>query len=162
MTIRPARSGDYPAIDRLISPVFAAGETYAVDPGMTGAAAVGYWFSGGRRVFVAEDGGVLGTYYIRPNGEGHAAHVCNCGYITGAEARGRGIATAMLLHSQDEARRLGYTAMQFNFVLATNVKAVALWEKHGFDTVGRLPGAYMHPNAGATDALVMFKTLTKD
>lgn len=126
---------------------------------MTGDAALAYWMSGGRRVYAAARDTVLGTYYIRPNGDGRAAHVCNCGYITGPAARGQGIATAMLDHSQAEARRLGFSAMQFNFVIATNTGAIALWEKHGFATVGRLPGVYDHPLHGMVDALVMHKHL---
>lgn len=160
LTIRAATPSDDPAIDALISPVFAAGETYAVDQSTTGAAAVAYWHSGGRAVYVAERGGqVIGTYYLRPNGEGRAAHVCNCGYITDPEARGQGIASSMLAHSLDEARIAGYRAMQFNFVIATNTGAIALWAKWGFETVGRLPDVYDHPTRGLVDALVMYKHL---
>ncbi|MGR3501834.1 N-acetyltransferase family protein [Pseudaestuariivita sp.] len=159
LTLRAAVPSDANTVAALLSPVFAAGETYAVDPSTTGKAASDYWWSGGRSVFVAETDRLIGSYYIRPNGEGRAAHVCNCGYVTDPEARGQGMATAMLAHSQDIARQMGYRAMQFNFVIATNTGAIGLWERHGFATVGRLPGAYDHPKHGYVDALVMFKTL---
>ena len=158
--IRPALPEDRGPIAEILLPVFRAGETYAVDPGLDAAGALEYWFGDGRRVFVSErTGTILGTYYIRPNQPGGGAHVCNCGYVTAAEASGQGIARAMLDHSIREARATGYRAMQFNFVLASNLRAVVTWQRNGFDIVGRLPGAYRHPSLGYVDALVMFRDL---
>jgi ribosomal protein S18 acetylase RimI-like enzyme len=79
--------------------------------------------------------------------------------MTRAGATGRGIARAMCLHSLDHARSRGYRAMQFNFVVATNERAVRLWQSLGFEIVGRLPGAFRHPAHGYVDALVMYQTL---
>ncbi|MBV8239051.1 MAG: GNAT family N-acetyltransferase [Sphingomonas sp.] len=87
------------------------------------------------------------------------AHVANCGYMTAAAATGRGVARAMCAHSIDHARARGYRAIQFNFVVSTNERAVRLWESFGFAVVGRLPGAFAHPTHGFVDALVMFRTL---
>jgi ribosomal protein S18 acetylase RimI-like enzyme len=106
-----------------------------------------------------EDGELLGTYYLRANQKGGGAHVGNCGYMTAAKASGRGVATAMCAHSLEYARSLGFRAMQFNFVVSTNVGAIHLWEKFGFATVGRLAGAFLHPSLGYVDALVMYRTL---
>jgi ribosomal protein S18 acetylase RimI-like enzyme len=75
------------------------------------------------------------------------------------ESRGRGVAAAMCEHSQQFARERGFRAMQFNFVVATNERAVKLWERLGFEVVGRLPGAFRHLRAGYVDALVMYKSL---
>jgi ribosomal protein S18 acetylase RimI-like enzyme len=109
---------------------------------------------------VAEIAGeTVGTYTIKTNQPGGGAHVCNCGYMVAEAARGRGIARAMCLHSQQEARAMGYLAMQFNFVVETNTGAIALWEALGFATVGRLPHAFAHPEAGLVDARVMYKWL---
>jgi ribosomal protein S18 acetylase RimI-like enzyme len=113
-----------------------------------------------RLTFVAEeDGQVLGTYYLKTNQAGPGEHVCNCGYMVSSSARGRGLATAMCQHSQKIAKALGYKAMQFNFVASTNERAVKLWAKLGFATVGRLPKAFRHPAHGYVDALVMYKWL---
>lgn len=115
-----------------------------------------------RKTFVAEEEGkLLGTYYIKTNQQGPGSHVCNCGYMVSSAARGIGIATAMCQHSQVVALELGYHAMQFNFVASTNEGAVRLWQKLGFEIVGRLPGAFKHPNLGNVDALVMYKWLGK-
>lgn len=158
--IRPATEADWPAIWAILEPTIRAGETYTLDRDMGEDAARAYWLSPSHEVFVSEeDGQVLGTYYLRANQAGGGRHVCNCGYMTGQAAQGRGVARAMGLHSLDHARARGFRAMQFNFVVSTNARAVALWEGLGFAIVGRLPGAFEHPTAGYVDALVMFQAL---
>ena len=148
------------AIAAIILPVIRAGETYALDRDMTGEAALAYWFGADKTVFVAEeDGAILGTYYIRANQAGGGDHVANAGYMTAAVARGKGVARAMALHSCDEARARGFSAMQFNFVVSSNAAAVHLWTALGFTTVGRVPGAFRHPALGPVDALVMHRPL---
>ena len=104
--------------------------------------------------FVAEtETGIAGTYYLRANQQGGGAHVANCGYITAPDATGRGIARTMCEHSMEEARGRGFEAMQFNFVVSTNARAVALWQRLGFDVIGTLPNAFNHPRQGFVDAL---------
>ncbi|MDR6144636.1 L-amino acid N-acyltransferase YncA [Sphingomonas sp. SORGH_AS870] len=160
MPIRPASPADAPAIAAIILPVIRAGETYALDPAMSEEAALAYWFGGDKTVFVAEeDGAILGTYYLRANQAGGGDHVANAGYMTAPAARGKGVARAMALHSFDEARAHGFTAMQFNFVVASNAAAVHLWTALGFATVGRVPGAFRHPALGPVEALVMHRPL---
>ena len=108
---------------------------------------------------VEDDSGILGTYYIKTNHAGPGNHVCNCGYMVASAARGKGLATMMCEHSQQIALDLGYKAMQYNFVVASNEGAVRLWHKLGFTTVGVLPKAFNHPSKGLVDALVMYKWL---
>ena len=126
--IRPARDGDRDAIWNILEPIFRAGETYAVARDIARDDALAYWLSG--QVYVAGDVG--GTYYLRPNGRGLSDHICNCGYAVAEAARGQGIARAMLAHSLGAAREAGFHAMQFNFVLETNARAIAIWEAAGF------------------------------
>jgi ribosomal protein S18 acetylase RimI-like enzyme len=158
--IRQARPTDSDVIWSILQPVFRAGETYTIPRDIAQAEALSYWFSAGNQVFVAEeDGNVLGTYYLRPNQRGGGSHVCNCGYITAAHSTGRGVARQMCLHSKEEAQNDGYLAMQFNFVVSTNERAIKLWQSLGFEIVGRLPSAFEHPTIGFVDALVMFAPL---
>jgi GNAT superfamily N-acetyltransferase len=160
LTIRPATGEDAPLLAGLLLPVFRQGDTYTVDPAISAEEAVALWCATGKSVFIAEGRGVsLGTYYLRRNQDGGGAHVCNCGYVTANAARGLGVARAMLDHSLEEARRQGYRAMQFNFVVATNTRAIDIWARAGFETVGRLPGAFLHPTEGYVDALVMHRSL---
>jgi ribosomal protein S18 acetylase RimI-like enzyme len=160
LAIRPAKPADADAIADIILPTIRAGETYALDPAMSGQDALAYWMAPDRETFVAEaDGVILGTYYLRANQAGNGSHVCNCGYMTAAAATGRGVARAMCEHSLQHARAQGYRAMQFNFVVSSNARAVGLWQSLGFEIVGRLPEAFHHPTLGDVDALVMFRRL---
>jgi ribosomal protein S18 acetylase RimI-like enzyme len=160
MLIRPATPADDGDILQIIMPVIRSGETYALPRDWTGAEALAYWRSPDHAVFVADDGGaVLGTCYIRPNQRGGGSHVANAAFMTGASAAGRGVASAMCAHALKYAAAAGYAAMQFNFVVATNARAVALWQRFGFEIVGRLPAAFRHPALGFVDALVMFRKL---
>lgn len=160
MLIRKAEAGDAQAIAAIIMPTIRDGATYALDPDMSEADALAYWLGPDRETFVAEeDGAILGTYYMRPNQAGGGRHVCNCGYMTSRAATGRGVARRMCQHSLAHARLRGYRAMQFNFVVSTNERAVRLWQSLGFEIVGRLPLAFRHPNHGYVDALVMYQAL---
>ena len=161
MLIRQARPDDRAAIAAIIIPVIREGATYTLDPDMSEADALSYWMDGGQETFVAEaDAAVVGTYYLRPNQLGGGRHVCNCGYMASPAARGRGVARRMAEHSIAHARRRGYRAMQFNFVVSVNEPALRLWQSLGFETVGRLPGAFRHPERGYVDALVMYRPLS--
>jgi ribosomal protein S18 acetylase RimI-like enzyme len=158
--IRAATLSDKEQIWRLLEPVFRAGETYTVPRDISQADAWAYWNAPGHEVFVFEENGqLLGTYFLQANHLGGGSHVANCGYITALHASGRGIARAMCDHSLDHARARGFRAMQFNFVVSTNERAVKLWQSLGFEIVGRLPGAFLHPTLGYVDALVMFRDL---
>jgi L-amino acid N-acyltransferase YncA len=160
MTIRLAREADFAALWPIVRDVIRAGDTYAIEPGLTREAVRTIWMETPRATYVAErEGEILGTYYLKTNQAGGGAHVCNAGYMVAEAARGQGIARAMCVHSQDEARELGYLAMQFNFVVETNRGAIALWQSLGFETVGHLPRAFRHPQAGLVDARVMYKWL---
>ncbi len=160
MTIKIAAKEDFEAIYPIFEEIVSEGETYAYPQDTTREQAYHLWMDLPRQTFVAEiDGEIVGTYYIKTNQPGQGSHVCNCGYMVASSARGQGVATQMCEHSQKIAIELGYKAMQFNFVASSNTVAVKLWNKLGFETVGRLPKAFNHPKLGYIDALVMYKWL---
>ncbi len=160
MIIRPATHADDDAIWAILEPIIRAADVYALPPHWTREEMLAEWHATGYLVFVAEDAGqIVGTYHIHANQKGGGAHVANCGYATAHWATGRGVAAAMCAHSLEEARGLGFRAMQFNFVISTNTRAVALWQRMGFAIVGRLPGAFAHPTLGYVDVLVMYQSL---
>ena len=158
--ITPATSADEERIWALLQPVFSAGDTYAVDPLIDREAAIAYWMEADKTAFILRiEGQAVGTYYIRPNQPGGGAHICNCGFITAPSARGKGVARRMLDHALIEAKQQGYRAMQFNFVLASNQRALAIWQRNGFATIGRIPQAFLHPKQGYVDALILHRSL---
>ncbi len=160
MEIRAAANGDAPAIWSILAPIIRAGETFALPRGMSEADVLAHWMGPDRETFVAvEDGRVQGTYYLRANQAGGGAHIANGGYATDVGAFGRGVARRMCEHSLEEARQRGFLAMQFNFVVSSNERAIRLWSSMGFEVVGRLPKAFEHPSLGFVDALVMHRAL---
>ena len=160
MLIRPAQSTDADAIWAIWCEVITSGEAYAYDEATSREKALDFWLTSSTCCWVAEsDGEVIGTYYLRPNQPGRGNHVANAGYMVARSGQGRGVGRALGEHSIVEARRLGFRAMQFNFVVASNVAAVHLWEALGFRTVGRIPAAFRHATLGDVDALVMHRLL---
>ena len=160
MNIRLANRHDFNDIWPFFRAIARAGETYAYDTEITKKDAELVWLEQPEKTFVVvENGQILGSYFIKTNQPGPGKHVCNCGYMVGENARGKGVATLMCNHSQEQAKLMGYTAMQFNFVAASNEVAVKLWKKCGFAEVGCLPHAFNHPRLGMVDALVMYKSL---
>jgi len=160
MLIRPAKNDDRDAVLAVIMPTIRAGETYPLPRDLSEADALTYWFNPAHEVFVVErDNQIVGSYYLRANNRGGGGHVANCGYIVAPEQTGRGVARAMCTHSLEHARTRGFRAMQFNFVISTNERAVRLWQSFDFQIVGRLPQAFKHPRHGFVDALVMYRSL---
>ena len=164
MKIRPATDADRDAIWNTFHEVVAAGDTYALDPNISRENALAYWFAPDTHTYVAEGDAVdarqiLGTYILRPNQSGGGSHVANAGFMVSARARGQGIGRAMAEHCLSEARRLGFRAMQFNYVISTNTAAIRLWQGLGFEIVGTLASAFRHPDEGYVDVYVMYRSL---
>lgn len=161
--IRPATDADRDAIWNIFHEVVADGDTYALDPNISREDALAYWFEPGTHTYVAEQAaiGVAGTYILRPNQSGGGSHVANAGFMVSASARGQGIGRAMAEHCLSEARRLGFRAMQFNYVISSNVAAIRLWHDLGFEIVGTLSDAFHHPEKGYVDVYVMYRSLLK-
>lgn len=158
--IREITQTDFEQFWPTFSAIIKAQETYAFDPELTLDQAFTLWCESPLKTYVyVEDDKVLGTYYIKPNAMGPSSHICNCGYMVSSEARGKGIARQMCEHSQQMALELGFDAMQFNSVVASNEVAVKLWQKLGFNIIGTIPKAYQHGQLGLVDCYIMHKWL---
>ena len=161
MNIRKIIDGDFDDIWPIFHAIINKGDTYAYPQDINKEQAQKLWLKVPLATYVVEKNSViLGTYFIKTNQTGAGEHVCNCGYMVAPAAQGQGLATLMCQHSQRQALELGYKAMQFNFVAASNTGALKLWQKLGFATVGCLPKAFLHPQLGYIDAMVMYKWLT--
>jgi ribosomal protein S18 acetylase RimI-like enzyme len=160
--IRGYRAEDWSQLWPILRTTIASGDTYAFPPDSTEEEIRKLWIEAPLATYVVccEDGTLIGSYKIQPNQPGLGSHVCNCSYVVSPAARGRGVAATMCEHSQVEAVRLGFLAMQFNLVVVSNVEAVHLWKKLGFQIVGTLPNAFRHRQLGFVDAHVMYKKLS--
>ena len=161
MKIKKYHDAEWSQVWSIISTVFREGETYAFSPDITEVEAHNVWIESPAETYVAvdDDNQIIGTYIIKPNQPTLGSHVCNCGYIVADYARGWGVATKMCEHSQREAIKFGFRAMQYNLVVATNIGAIQLWKKLGFQVIGTLPEAFNSKSLGYVDALVMYKKL---
>lgn len=160
MNIRQATEADQRSIWEIFREVVSSGDTYVFDPEISREDAMAYWYHASNHVYVAEvSSKVVGTFIIKPNQPGLGGHVANASFMVSSTARGMGLGEAMGKHALSEARRIGFRAMQFNIVVATNEVAVRLWQRLGFQIVGTLPGAYQHSKLGYVDAYVMYQTL---
>ena len=160
MQIRPGTNADHDAIWNIFHEIVVAGDTYAFDPNMSREEALAYWFRDDTHTYVAEkNGGIVGTYILRPNQSGPGSHVANAAFMVASDAQSSGVGRRMAEHCLSEARRMGFRAMQFNFVVSTNTAAIHLWKQLGFKIVGALPGAFRHPEKGYVDVYIMFRSL---
>ena len=158
--LRQAEENDKPAIWQIIKSVIATGDTYVFLPDASEADMMAYWFTPDKHNYVALlDGRLVGTFWLRENQPGLGSHVGNAAYMVASDAAGKGIGKQMALWSLDEARRLGFTAMQFNFVVKSNAVAVHLWQKLGFAIIGEIPEAFDHSKEGLTNAFIMYRRL---
>lgn len=161
LLIRRYEPQDWPSLWPILRTTIASGDSYAFAPDSTEDEIRQIWVELPLVTYVAcgDGGNIIGTYKLQPNQPGLGSHVCNCSYIVSPAARRRGVAAAMCEHSQAEAVRLGFQAMQFNLVVVTNTEAVNLWKRLGFHIVGTLPKAFRHRQLGFVDAHVMYKRL---
>lgn len=159
--VRPATDADFNAMWTIFQGQIAEGETYVHGPDTGREEARDYWFAPGAATWVAVKGQerILGMYKLQPNQIGRGDHVANASYMVSPNAQGVGIGHLLGEHSIGEARRRGYLAMQFNFVVSTNSPAIHLWKRLGFSIVGTLPKAFRHRRLGYVDAYVMYKLL---
>jgi ribosomal protein S18 acetylase RimI-like enzyme len=160
LQVRRARRQDHEDIWQIFRAVVAGGDTYVFDPHISRRKALAYWLGPKTRCYVAlSDQGIVGSYILKANQPGLGSHVANAGFMVSPSARGRGIGRAMAEHCLLEAHRLGFRAMQFNFVVATNRTALRLWKNLGFEIVGKLPGAFRHSRRGFVNVFVMYRFL---
>jgi len=160
MQIRRATEADFVSMWSIFHAVVASGDTYVFAPTTSREDAHVYWLNPGLATFVAElKGSIVGFYKLIPNQRDLGSHVANASFMVSPAAHGKGVGKAMGEHCLIEAKKAGYQALQFNFVVSTNKSAIALWKKLGFAIVGTLPQAFNHQQLGYVDAHVMHRFL---
>ena len=161
MEIRDATAQDWAAI-WLLREIAAAGETFTIDRDIGEQDARAMWMlepPGRTVVAVDDDGTVLGSAKMNPNQKGPGAHIASASYMVDPAHGGRGVGRALGEETIAWARREGYRAMQFNAVVETNARAVALWRSLGFEALGTLPEGFHHPTRGYVGLHIMHRRL---
>lgn len=160
LAMRKATSKDAEAIWKILKEVISRGDSFVFDPDSPKEKMMAYWMESEKHTYVAVlDNSIVGSFFIKTNQPGLGSHIANAGYMTSPLASGKGIGKAMGQFSLEEARRLGYKAMQFNIVVKSNERAVRLWQSLGFKIIGEIPEAFNHKKLGMTNAYVMYQKL---
>jgi ribosomal protein S18 acetylase RimI-like enzyme len=158
MEIRKATEEDKAGVWKIINAVIAGGDTYVFAPDTSESEMVSYWFSAEKYVYVAVvENEIVGTYWLKANQPGLGDHIGNGAYMVWPESRGKRVGKTMALHSIEEAKKIGYQAIQFNFVVKSNTVAVNLWKSVGFEVIGEIPDAIRHTTKGFTNAYIMYR-----
>jgi ribosomal protein S18 acetylase RimI-like enzyme len=160
LEIRKAAETDQDEVWKIIQAVIASGDTYVFAPDSPKEKMLEFWFGEEKETYIAVvEGRILGSFFLKPNQPDLGSHICNAGYMVSPKAKGQGIGRKMAEFSLPEAKRLGFKAMQFNFVVKSNAVAVKLWLSLGFEIIGEIPEAFQHANNGLTNALIMYRKL---
>jgi GNAT superfamily N-acetyltransferase len=162
MRIREATGDDWPVIWPLVREVAAAGESFTLPRDIDETDARATWMlDPPERTVVAieEDGTFLGTAKMNRNHRGPASHIASASFMVDPASAGRGVGRALGEYVIAWARDAGYRAIQFNSVVETNTRAVALWRSLGFEVMTTLPEAFQHPDHGYVGLHVMWRAL---
>jgi GNAT superfamily N-acetyltransferase len=160
--IRDATAEDWLAVWPIYARIVRATDTFSYDPAIDEDAAREMWMvrpPGRTTVAIDDEGRIVGTANMFANRPGPGDHVASGNYMVAARRRGQGIGRALIEDSLRWAREAGFRAMQFNAVAESNTPAVQLYQRMGFVIVGRVPGAFRHPEQGEVALLVMHRSL---
>ena len=120
------------------------------------------FFRAQTRTAVAVDldtGNILGLYILHPNTIGRCGHIANASYAVSRGARGLHIGEKLVLDCLAEAKRAGFSIMQFNAVVATNLHALHLYKRLGFTPLGTIPRGFRMKDGHYEDIVVHYKEL---
>ena len=158
LEIRECGSADVPGAAAVWNEVVREGRAFPQTEELAESAARGFFAAQDFTAAAVEDGRVLGMYILHPNNVGRCGHQANASYAVASAARGRGVGEALVRHSLDKARELGYRLLIFNAVVEDNTRAIALYEKLGFKRIGRVPGGFVGPD-GERDTVLFYYQL---
>ena len=114
---------------------------------------------------VAEDlesGQIVGLYILHPNNIGRCGHIANASYAVKSDIRGEHIGEKLVKDCLKQGPSFGFRILQFNAVVATNVHAIHLYERLGFQKLGTIPGGYHMDDGHYEDIILYYHILTEE
>ena len=160
LDVKKITEDDFDEVWTLIKKIITKGDTYVFSPETKKNQMLSYWCSKSNHTYIVQnDGKLVGTFLIKDNQPGLGSHIANAAFMTEPDETGKGVGRLMSEFALKEAKNLGYSAMQFNFVVKSNSRAIRLWKKLGFLVIGEVPEAFNHATEGLTNALIMYRKL---
>ncbi|MBU6951355.1 GNAT family N-acetyltransferase [Hahella sp. HN01] len=156
INIRLASMDDFDAMWNIFQSVIETGDTLPFGESFDREAFHQNWFASKPAYVATNEAGVVGMYSMGANYPDLGSHIASATYLVCPDAQGKGVGRALVRHSLERARLEGFSAMQFNYVVSTNVAAVELYKSLGFFIAGTLPKAFKHKRLGLVDAYVMY------
>ena len=144
MIVRAYQENDLDAMIQIWNEVVEEGVAFPQEEFLNAETGAGF-FASQTYAAVAENESsreVYGLYILHPNNEGRCGHICNASYAVGSKNRGRHIGEKLVLDCLCQAKRFGFTILQFNAVVENNVHARHLYERLGFVQLGVIPKGF--------------------
>ena len=161
MELRSYAGGDLPAMIAIWNQVVEDGVAFPQVDGLDGQTAPAFFPAQSAAVVAAEEDQILGLYTLHPNNTGRCGHIGNASYAVRRDCRGRSVGEALVRHSIAQARDCGFRLIQFNAVVCSNTPALRLYEKLGFQPLGRLPGGFLDRYGVYQDTFLFYYDLTQ-
>lgn len=159
LIIRKATDKDFDEVWSIFKDVVSTGDTYVYSPDTSRSQCYKILMVHTFPYVALIDEKVVAFYVIRKNKPDLGSHVCNAGYMVNKIFRGKNIGRNIAKHSIEEAKKLGFKAMQFNVVVSTNKVSFKLWKSLGFKLVGTVPEGFNHSVKGLVDIHIMHRFL---
>ena len=159
--IRAYRNDDVPEMANIWNQVVADGIAFPQEDLLTDEEA-GSFFASQTYTGVAVDadtGNVVGLYILHPNNVGRCGHICNASYAVRKDIRGAHIGEKLVKDCLAMAHEKGFRILQFNAVVASNVHAIHLYERLGFQKIGMVPEGFRMPDGSYEDIFLFHHTV---
>lgn len=159
-TVRRFKPEEIPAMRAIWNEVVEAANAFPQESGLDADSDAERFFSAQDYTAVAESQGkILGLYILHPNNIGRCATIANASYAVESESRGKGIGKLLVEDSLVQGKKLGFRVLQFNAVLKSNVSAIRLYERLGFESLGTIPKCYRKNDGSFEDLMLFFHRL---
>lgn len=143
ITVRAYTAQDVPEMVRIWNEVVEDGVAFPQEELLDGQSGAEFFAAQTYNAVAADEAGtILGLYILHPNNVGRCGHICNASYAVERSARGLHIGEKLVSDCLAQGRAHGFSILQFNAVVASNLHARHLYERLGFQQLGVIPGGF--------------------